>query len=555
MSEYEETMSLCKQRVLCKNESCIVCYNKSFASHEKSKYWSNDNSVTPREITKYCNKKFEFNCEVCNHTFLKSIYKITNNIKSQWCPYCSGKRLCDNDNCEECFNKSFASHEKSEWWSKNNDIDNAPRQIFKSSNKKYKFNCEKCNHEFLNSLNSITNKKSNWCSFCSNRKLCQKDNCEICFNKSFASHPKVKYWSKNNDNDVIPRQIFKSSNKKYKFDCIKCNHEFLGMMSDITRKEKGTWCPYCTNIKLCSNKECKTCFNKSFASHEKSEWWSKNNDIDNAPRQIFKSSNKKYKFNCEKCKHEFLKSIHTITNNVKPQWCPYCSGKRLCDNDNCKECFNKSFASHPRSKFISNRNPANPRLLFKNAGIKIEFKCDKCNNYFSTRVCNTSKLSPTWCPFCKNKTEQKLFEFIIERYPDVVRQYKPNWCKSYITKKCLPFDFFILSLKIILELDGEQHFRQVATWKGPKYVQSKDLYKMKLAYDNGISVIRIPYEYIYNDQDFLLYQKKITDILLEHKNLESPKIIYLCDDDRYDHFKDFDFSGDIIPEIISEKDR
>lgn len=45
--------------------------------------------------------------------------------------------------------------------------------------------------------------------------------------------------------------------------------------------------------------------------------------------------------------------------------------------------------------------------------------------------------------------------------------------------------------KIIIEIDGEQHFRQVWNWKSPDENQKNDIYKMKCANSNGFSVIRI----------------------------------------------------------------
>ena len=42
----------------------------------------------------------------------------------------------------------------------------------------------------------------------------------------------------------------------------------------------------------------------------------------------------------------------------------------------------------------------------------------------------------------------------------------------------MPFDFYIEELKIIIELDGAQHFRQVANWVLPEEQQKKDI-KMK----------------------------------------------------------------------------
>ncbi len=45
---------------------------------------------------------------------------------------CNSKRLCTNEECQTCFENSFASHEKSKYWSEKN-----PRQVFKSSGNKY----------------------------------------------------------------------------------------------------------------------------------------------------------------------------------------------------------------------------------------------------------------------------------------------------------------------------------------------------------------------------------------------------------------------------------
>lgn len=42
---------------LCNNEKCKVCFNKSFASHEKSKYLV-DKNINPRKISLGSVKKY-----------------------------------------------------------------------------------------------------------------------------------------------------------------------------------------------------------------------------------------------------------------------------------------------------------------------------------------------------------------------------------------------------------------------------------------------------------------------------------------------------------------
>lgn len=290
-----------------------IPFERSFASHEKSQYWSSKNNVLPKDVYKGSHSKYLFDCP-CGHEFEISLSNILN---TNWCPYCSNppQKLCSNENCKSCFEKSFASHEKSQYWSNKNKL--KPREVFKASSvNKYLFNCS-CGHEFEKILNSLSNKR--WCPYCSkpSNKLCNKEECQSCFEKSFASHEKAKFWSQKNE--LKPLQIFLNSHKKYWFNCL-CGHEFESVIYNIS---KGGWCPYCPNSlqKLCDKDDCNSCFKKSFASHEKSKFWSIKNKL--KPREVFKSSGKKYFFIC-KNNHTFECGLNSISQNI---WCPLCKNK------------------------------------------------------------------------------------------------------------------------------------------------------------------------------------------------------------------------------------
>lgn len=73
--------------------------------------------------------------------------------------------------------------------------------------------------------------------------------------------------------------------------------------------------------KLCDNMRCKTCFDNSFLSNDKSMYWdyTKNNIIDKEhPRYIFKgNSNNKYWFIYNKCNHNFDILLGSITVKFK----------------------------------------------------------------------------------------------------------------------------------------------------------------------------------------------------------------------------------------------
>jgi very-short-patch-repair endonuclease len=401
----------------------------------------------------------------------------------------------------------FIHHSKFQYWSEKNNID--PSNILNGSNKKYLFNCP-CGHEFEISPNKISS--GNWCPYCCkpSKKLCNKDDCKKCFEKSFASHEKSKYWSIKNG-DIKPRYVNKGSDKKYWFKC-ECEHEFEQSLDKITGKNMNRWCAYCTNQKLCDDDNCKKCFDKSFASHAKANQWNYEKNIGFKPRNIFTYSDKEYWFICD-CKHEFKKSIKNVSISEK---CEYCSGQKLCQDNECDDCFNKSFASHSMLKFWINKDNINPRNIFKCSDTKCWFKCEN-NHEFDISLSNLA--NNRWCPICKNKCEQKLFDKLKDKFPNIQAQFRADWCKNDLTNKHLPFDFVIVEHNIIIELDGRQHFEQVSNWTSPEEQFKRDTYKMECANKNNYSVIRIYQKDVWDDS-FDWYSKLIECIDTNIKNKE-----------------------------------
>jgi very-short-patch-repair endonuclease len=416
------------------------------------------------------------------------------------------------------FERSFASHEKSKYWSsKNTEI---PKDVFKSSHKRFWFECD-CGHTFDAQLDSINNGR--WCPYCSHNKLCNETSCLSCYNKSIASHEKSKYWSSRNTEQ--PRNVFKSSDKKFWFDC-DCGHTFDSALSSINN---GQWCSYCSNPpkKICNETSCLSCYNKSFASHEKSKYWSSRNT--EQPIKVFKSSHKKFWFDCD-CGHTFDSALYSINNG---SWCSYCSNppQTLCNKTDCDFCYNNSFASHEKSKYWSNQNIKNPRNVFKSSHKKFWFDCD-CGHTFDSALSNIN--NGQWCPHCVNKTETKLYENISQIYPTLQRQFKQDWCKKI---KHLPYDFCIPEHKIIIELDGRQHFQQVSNWCSPDEQFENDKFKEECANQNDYSVIRLLQQDVLSDRyDWI---KKLCDAIEEIKiNNENNQItnIYLSKDEEYGQF-------------------
>ncbi len=96
-----------------------------------------------------------------------------------------------------------------------------------------------------------------------------------------------------------------------------------------------------------------------------------------------------------------------------------------------------------------------------------------------------------------NKTEGILYDYLIIIYNNLTQQKKFSWC---VKKRKLSFDFCIDDNKIIIELDGLQHFKQVSNWLSPEEQYENDKYKEKCANENGYSIIRLLQDDVFNDK-------------------------------------------------------
>lgn len=415
------------------------------------------------------------------------------------------------------FDKSFAAHHRAQHWSDKNAI--SPKEVSYGSGKKYWFDCDKCPHDFQSSPNKITS-KNRWCQYCANRILCAKD-CDVCFNKSFASHPRAVSWS--SKNEVTPRQIFISSRKKRIFNCHECNHEFAYSPNKISG---GTWCLYCSNQQLCTDNSCTTCDNKSFAKHPRAESWSKQNLV--SARQVFLSSCKKRWFNCPQCSHKFDVSPNKIV--TYDRWCPYCSHSKLCKADNCTSCLNNSFASHPGAKHWSVRNSKTPRQIFKGGETVVWLVCEK-KHEFKSIVGEITR--GNWCSVCNESKGERMVTSCLENHGiEFTKQKKFSGLKH---KRPLRYDFFFEwnGHSCVIEFDGKQHFDHDCYFakKGTNFkdTQQRDLIKSQYCLDNNINICRIPYTLMRKIPKIISKLVRRLSVL----SSDNSSMFYICDDELY----------------------
>lgn len=173
------------------------------------------------------------------------IANITGKDKNRWCPYypCNktARILCSEYDCDICYNRSLKSFNMKEliWnYEKNNTI---PCLVsLGCDSKTFYFTCKECNHEVEICPYHIS--KGMECYICSGHRLCE-NNCDICFNKSFASSFRIDNFDNIKNKGINPRFLFKSSKEKYYFTCDN-GHSFKSALNHIS---SGKWCPKCTN--------------------------------------------------------------------------------------------------------------------------------------------------------------------------------------------------------------------------------------------------------------------------------------------------------------------
>jgi hypothetical protein len=98
------------------------------------------------------------------------------------------------------------------------------------------------------------------------------------------------------------------------------------------------------------------------------------------------------------------------------------------------------------------------------------------------------------CPICKESLGERIISnYLTDKNIFFIRQYKFKDCKF---KRCLSFDFYLSKLNILIEYDGEQHFKKY------RFEKNNDILNERIIKDNikdnycinNILLLRINYK-------------------------------------------------------------
>lgn len=190
----------------------------------------------------------------------------------------------------------------------------------------------------------------------------------------------------------------------------------------------------------------------------------------------------------------------------------------------------RSFASHPRVQYWctdKQYNACNPHEVLISTKDKCTFDCG--HGHIFTLALNKVVQSRQWCWYCINKTEIKLIDWLKTKINiqeiTIEDQVRFDWCRNPETGRHLPFDISIPSHRLIIEVDGRQHYLVKNGWPSPLPMQERDAYKMKLAISRGWTVIRVLQESIWWDCDD--WEERLLPHLREH---QKPRTVLLDSD-------------------------
>ena len=208
--------------------------------------------------------------------------------------------------------------------------------------------------------------------------------------------------------------------------------------------------------------------------------------------------------------------------------CPYCYNTRVHKLDSLGHLYPDII------HLWSDKNTKSPYEYKPKSGQKAWFKCG-CGKHSDTyrTICNAHH-NDFECPDCVKERNESKLEECVRKYINNVLGYKTlHEHKCTITainpntRRPLPYDNEITSLKLIIEVHGIQHYvitnfaNMAAKSFGTtpeyelSYLQWKDSYKKDFALKSGYYYLEIPYWAAKNDYYKIMIDDKIKEILKE----------------------------------------
>lgn len=196
---------------------------------------------------------------------------------------------------------------------------------------------------------------------------------------------------------------------------------------------------------------------------------------------------------------------YTTPNNIiHGKGCYYCGLEKLSDAQKVsKDIYDKRLREkQPNISLLSEYDCMSAPVVVR---------CNICGYEWTNRA---DYILHTGCTKCGcNTTEFKVGKILSNNGFEYITQFSFEDCKD---KRSLPFDFYIPSLNVLIEYDGEGHYQPVnfggisddEALRHMLYTQQHDKIKTEYCKNNNIPLIRIPYWKKNNLEEYLMTELK-----------------------------------------------
>ena len=333
------------------------------------------------------------------------------------------------------------------------------------------------------------------------------------------------YWDYDK-NVISPFDVAKSGHTKVYMKCDKKHYHGSYIMScnDFAFNHR---CPYCSNRHGMVHEK------DSFAQYHidntdvdfLNKYWDYDKNTLN-PFEISPMSTKKIWIKCpNKDYHESYDVVcSTFSNGSR---CPYCSNIRLNKYDSL------GYTNEKVNIIWSDKNKKTPYEYSPVSGSKVWWVCENGVHDDYERRISRSNTADFMCPKCVTERSESILQEKVRLYLKecgytVLNEYACNIIaknpKISNGKGLMPYDNEVVELKLIIEVNGEQHYRatkfnilaSIKNGTTPQYELHKrmlyDRYKKYIAYKNGYAFLDIPYWTSKNDEWKTIITNKINEI-------------------------------------------
>jgi len=362
--------------------------------------------------------------------------------------------------------------------------------------------CNKCSLYLFGTKKAMKTKLSKSISFYA---WCLEHNFEEVINR----------WDLELNNGIKPSEISFKTKKKYWFKCPKGIHNSeLQTIVGFTDGQIGS-----INCNACNS------FGQwgieNICEDFLEKYWDYNlNDID--PFSISYGSSKKVWVKCLKIDYHGSSNIE-CKSFVSGTRCSYCGNHKVHPMESLGILFPEVL------NIWSDKNNKTPYEYTHHSGQEVWWKCPdgKHEDYFRS-VCH-SNIQGFRCPLCVRERKESILQEKVRRYLEtfnckILHEYGCTIeCINPKTRHILPYDNEIKDYKLIIEVNGSQHYKENSgTWFSKNFdlhkIQLHDRYKRLYARSCTYNYLEIPY---WTDNKKEEYKKLIDDKILEIQQLNN----------------------------------